>query len=63
MKYLGYVWSVIINLIVLLVISAIFNVADTKSEKLLFSILVLIYLNIIYYFTLMITKNQTQQLG
>lgn len=45
MKKVGYIWKIIINIITLIVVSAIFSAATTKFETIVFAILVLIYLN------------------
>jgi hypothetical protein len=46
MKYISYVWIVIRNLIVLAIVIAIFGKADGDFERIVFSLLVLIYLSI-----------------
>lgn len=46
-----YLWGVIVNLITLAVILVIFSNAETKFESIVFSLLTLIYLIIVSYFT------------
>jgi len=49
MKYLGYIWTVISNLIALFVAFAIFGSTYSSFETIVFSLLILIYINLISF--------------
>lgn len=49
MKYLGYIWIVISNLIALFVAFAIFGSTYSSFETIVFSLLILIYINLISF--------------
>lgn len=49
MKYLGYIWTVISNLIALFVAFAIFGSTYSPFETIVFSLLILIYINLISF--------------
>lgn len=53
MKTLGIIWSVVKNIITLAVVLGIFSVASTNFETVILAVLVLIYLSILTFSTLM----------
>lgn len=52
MKYIGYLWLILKNLIVLFIVFAIFAKANNSFETIVFSLLVLIYLGLDTFSTL-----------
>lgn len=49
MKYLSYIWTVIANFIALFVALAIFGSTYTSFETIVFSLLILIYINLLSF--------------
>jgi len=52
MKYLSYTWTIITNIIVLIIINAIYESTYNQSEIITYSLLILIYITITSYFSM-----------
>lgn len=51
MKTLKIIWAIILNLVTFFVILAVFGVAQTRFEKIVIAILLLIYLQVISFYS------------